>query len=966
MKNIRRFFLTLGLIFHLNPLTHAQPAQVAQRIGSPAWSFISHSTCAVDTFLAQHPTADGRGVLIVIIDTGIDMGAVGLQKTSLGTPKVIDVQNFSGFGNIVLSPAVAETKGSEPVYRDSLKRISVKGVETLPKRATDNQYRIGVFEESALKNATVNDLDGDGDSKTRFAILAFQSDSGFVAAIDTDGDGDLSDERLMHTYSERRETFSFRQKSERKLPLMTCALNLFPNRNLAVLHFDDDNHGTHCAGIAAGFGINADAQAGQQGYNGIAPGAELISCKISDPSINSNNSASGAMKAAFDYAAELSVKQSKPVVVNMSFGVPSLVAGDSDLERYIDALIETHPNLYVCISNSNDGPGLCTTGLPATGKRVISVGALLPQDIAHDSFSSVQTRNLMWSFSSRGGSSHKPDISAPGSAHSTMPNHASNQLASGTSMASPYAAGCVALLLSKLRQEDSLFVYPQRIVKAALRMSASPLAGYTEIDCGTGVVNVPRAYGLLQQYRQSGFASRLVDYTVQAASQVDPDGIRSSVSFWRTPDFPSGDTQQLFRIRRDYPKSISPEARANFFRVYNLTATEKWLKPVQRTAFIKGNTGAAVSAVYDKKQLEKPGLYVGKIIATASNASGGSQNRTGRGSTGNEPEFELLSVIAVPHVFTPDKNFAVSIDDEKLQAGDLKRYFFAVPKGATAMTAVLSCKREGDAAVSGTIFNDKGEPVGYLPPLTPYDKLSRDAVVSELEAGVYELVVQTEASRTVKRSVYSVSVKLDQISLTPKPLAPNLMKVSVVNSNSKETEGVVRARLTGYERTRVDTLSTGSRYRLPVRFEKGDRSLTLRVSISKADYSHNTDISMRVLDADGKQLASQNLSAQTKQVRLSNPYADTATVFFTIDYAYAVPEPQPPVQFVIEEIHTTTAVSLEAVPNTLTLVAFAPQELEIQLPELPAPRAGFKVRGDIRFEETRTGELKSYAPFVLD
>lgn len=41
-------------------------------------------------FLSRNGSFDGRGIVVGIMDTGVDPGAVGLQTTSEGRPKVGD------------------------------------------------------------------------------------------------------------------------------------------------------------------------------------------------------------------------------------------------------------------------------------------------------------------------------------------------------------------------------------------------------------------------------------------------------------------------------------------------------------------------------------------------------------------------------------------------------------------------------------------------------------------------------------------------------------------------------------------------------------------------------------------------------------------------------------------------------------------------------------------------------------
>ena len=805
----------------------------------PPWNFMSLNSTGVDSFLLEHPTFDGRGVVCLIFDTGIDFSKIGLNETSIGKRKIIDAFDFAN-SNVVKFKKIKSIKNRKGEQNYSADALHIM-FKDLPTSIDINECYIGEMNEYNWRNANVRDFNGDNESNSFFGCLLFKVNNVWKVLVDTDADSSIANETQISNFKESNEWFVFKQKNKGKPPMGFVA-NIDTSNKVVSFVYDAGGHGTHVAGIVSGFGIN-----GEKGFNGVAPGSQLVCCKFSCDSVD-DITITGSMKKAFEWAANYSDSmaiKNIPVIVNMSFGIGSALEGRSDIEKFIDDLIPKHKNLFVVTSAGNEGPGISTVGIPSSSSRIITVGALLPKGIARDGYSMTLNQDILWDFSSRGGEVDKPDIVAPGTAVSTIPNHAYESRESGTSMASPNAAGIVALLLSALKQDYPNWFPTQGLIKRALRMSATYMENYILIEQGGGIINVKNAYKLLRKWKESGFADNFQEYTISTESPNYPDG-RGSTAFWRSNYFPQDEDRQEFIVVRN--SSLLGDT-TDFFRVYNLTSTADWLSTIQKNVYIKNNQSAKIDCIYDKDKLKEPGIYCGKIISKRIQYS---DNNIYDGF-----EFELLNTIIVPYKFSPEKDFIVNTPKCKLDPGLSKRFYFSVPSGAIGLKFNLIVDKGSQSNVLGKVINSTGQNVGYIPQAKGNDRFISTSFIStsELGTGIIEIVVNSDAYQG-KGDVSEFSLKVESIMLETKiSVVKNKLndEILVIYKNTGTIPLDIDASYTvkGYSKTTYEVVNKDT-FSMPLQMRKEDGAIWVSVKFDDLDYMKTTDIITEIIDSNGE------------------------------------------------------------------------------------------------------------------
>ena len=306
---------------------------------------------------------------------------------------------------------------------------TLKGIDALAGRVPVGY----ILEASQLPGVVMLELDGilsvtNGDAAvlhgvdTAWAQTGYDGSGTTVAIIDTGIDGNHSglddQDDDPSTYDPKIVAFYDPVNN----PSLTNGTEVFP--------YDDQGHGSHCAGTTAGTGAPT--------YDppGMAPQASLVGVKVLDEGgSGSFATVMAGMEWTVEKRYEFNIR-----AASMSLGGPGAIEWTSSEEdsvnRYANEMVRAGIALFIAAGNSAISAQI---GTPGSAEDAITVGAL-------DKDSSIAI------YSSQGPTEEgriKPNIAYVGSdVMSVAANSGDGYVAfSGTSMATPGAAGVAALML---------------------------------------------------------------------------------------------------------------------------------------------------------------------------------------------------------------------------------------------------------------------------------------------------------------------------------------------------------------------------------------------------------------------------------------------------------------------------------------------------------------------------------------
>lgn len=419
-------------------------------------------------------------------------------------------------------------------------------------------------------------------------VIAFlDSNNRWRVAIDCKGDGDLTNVDLLTDYRLERQVGCFGEKN-----MFNFVVNIWEEGNTVEIVTDSGTHGTHVAGISAGYFPESPE------LNGIAPGAQIISCKIGDSRIGGMETGTGLLRAL------IAAKRNNVDLVNISFGEYVQKSNSGRVVSFMEELVNDH-GIIVVSSASNSGPCISTVSAPSSSTPgVISVAAYVSPNmtkIQHLLPGSIPETMTDWS--SRGPTDDGflgVSVCAPGGAIASVPNWTLQniRLMEGTSMASPNACGCIALVLSGLKQESKK--YSPYSITVAIQNTARDV-NLDQFTQGYGLIQVIKTYDF--------FSTTTIPHNVRIDARDISTGNRGLYLRDRFTEFKPSVNQNI-KLSVHFSEGTPNKEKIDFSMKLAIKSTQDWI----HTPSYGVLTSGGVNVIAKVKPPTQEGLYYGEVL----------------------------------------------------------------------------------------------------------------------------------------------------------------------------------------------------------------------------------------------------------------------------------------------------------------------------------------------------------------
>ncbi|MFJ7132123.1 S8 family serine peptidase [Streptomyces fungicidicus] len=831
----------------------------------------SFETGAVE-FVEDNPKADGRGVTIGILDSGVDLGHPALQKTTTGERKIVDWVT-----------ATDPILDSDRTWRPMVSSVSgpTFGYNGRTWTAPAGSYQVSTFLESyTVGGDAAGDANRDGDTTDSWGML-YDAAAGTVR-VDLNDNQDFTDDTPMKPYKDGFQIGYFGTDDPKtdvveRQPFVVEIRKDVPMDpyggdwvgktadfvNVGVI---ESEHGTHVAGITAANGLFGGKM------SGAAPGAKIVSSRACTWSGGCTNVA--LTEGMIDLVTERGVD-----IVNMSIGgLPALNDGNNARAELYTRLIDTY-GVQLVISAGNSGPGANTIGDPALADKVISVGASVSRDTWAANYGSVvEKKYAMMPFSSRGpreDGGFTPTLTAPGAAVNTiqtwMPGApvaeagydlpAGYGMLQGTSMASPQAAGASALLLSAAKQKR-IDLTPAKL-RTALTSTAGHISGVQAYEEGSGLIDVVEAWDAIRD------GATAHQYTVKAPVDTAID------QFLKTPGQGTGLYDREGGLKAGQKKTYD----------ITITRTSGPDRALRHKLDLENNAGRTFRVVGDDDVV----LPLNKPVTVKVQAAPGSAGIKSAILEVDDPRTEGVDqqilttvVVSAPLKYTYSASGTA-------QRNSTTSYFVTVPEGAKTLEIAMS----GLKATSQTRFiaiHPYGVPADPTSTVNCYPNYNNPANTcrpdvrsyADPQPGVWEIEVESRRTSPLLDNPYKLDVAVLAANFDPETVTVPEAKIGTpatatwkVTNELAGLEGKLVGGPLGSSRTERPAIRTGETHETTVEVPAGAASLDVAIG-NVSDTA--ADLDLAVYDENGTRVAQSADGDSEESVSVASPAAGTYTI----------------------------------------------------------------------------------------